>query len=224
MRQRKSKEIPRELPLIGKITKLSQVKRDPERVSVYINNIFIGTIYIDRLRELRIEEGIDVNQELAEKLYKQINITLGLKLAMNKLSYRQRSIMEIEIVLRRARIPNEAIAEVIEFLKTRGYLNDGEFAKAFAQEYSKRKAPFGRRAIKSKMITKGIDSELIDRALDEIESDVELARRCMMVGIKRYDKYEPIEKRKRLSQFLYTKGFSWDVIKEVIDEIISNDL
>lgn len=223
MKRRKNKERPRELPLTGKITKLSQVKRDPERVSVYIDDIYVGTIYIDRLRDLKIEKGSILEKELAEKLYKQIDISIGLKLAMNKLSYRQRSIREIELWLRKARISSEAISEVINFLVNRGYLNDSEFAKTVALTYSKRKLPLGKRAIKSKMIQKGIGSELIEDALNEIESDEELVRRAALAGLKRYDKYDCIEKKRRLSSFLYQKGFSWDVIKDILDEIIPDD-
>ena len=223
MKRRKNKERQRELPLTGKITKLSQVKRDPERVSVYIDDIYVGTIYIDRLRDLKIEKGSFLEKELAEKLYKQIDISIGLKLAMNKLSYRQRSIREIEIVLRRAWLSKEVVYEVIEFLKMRGYLNDSEFAKVVAQTYSKRKLPIGKRAIRSKMISKGIASELIDEALEEIESDIELARKTAQVGLKRYEKYDGYEKRKKLSVFLYQKGFSWDVIREVLDEMVKEE-
>lgn len=223
MKRRKSKERPENLPSSGRITKLSQVKRDPERVSVYIDNIYVGTIYIDRLRELKLQEGSILEKELAERLYRQIDISLGLKLAMNKLSYRQRSIREIEIVLRRAWLSKEVVSEVIDFLMMRGYLNDSEFAKVVAQTYSKRKLPIGKRAIRSKMISKGIASELIDEALEEIESDIELARKTAQAGLKRYEKYDGYEKRKRLSVFLYQKGFSWDVIREVLDETIPED-
>jgi len=218
--KKRRRQSPEELPRRGTITKLTHVKRDPDRVSVYIDNTYVGTIYVDRIRELKLNVGSKLTEEGVEKLYHQIKITEGQYIAMNKLSYRHRSVAEIERELRKNRIPDEVIKEVIEYLTSRGYLNDAEFARAMVQTYTHRKVPFGRRAIRSKMIEKGIDRELIESTLNEIEDEDGLARKAADAGIKRYVRYDGKEKREKLAQFLYRKGYSWDTIKEVLDELI----
>ncbi|RLC40469.1 MAG: hypothetical protein DRH49_07060, partial [Candidatus Coatesbacteria bacterium] len=60
----------------------------------------------------------------------------------------------------------------------------------------------------------------IESTLNEIEDEDGLARKAADAGIKRYVRYDGKEKREKLAQFLYRKGYSWDTIKEVLDELI----
>jgi regulatory protein len=72
---------------------------------------------------------------------------------------------------------------------------------------------------------KGISEELIQAvhgSLFMVHSDLEMAMKLAKKRIERYAKIE--DKRKvyeKLGRFLASKGFNWDTIKEVIDQVLA---
>ena len=78
--------------------------------------------------------------------------------------------------------------------------------------------------IKAELFNRGVASKLIDEMLYEqpVESDLKsamkLAKKKYEVLLKR--NLEPKELRNKLSAFLFSKGFEYDLIKEVCDRLI----
>jgi regulatory protein len=118
------------------------------------------------------------------------------------------------------------IDEVIEDLQKKGYLDDKEFIRAFVAEKTKTKS-WSTKKIKSELLKRGIDSKLIDSMLNAqtVESDIENA---MKLANKKYEvllkrKLEPKELRNKLSTYLFSKGFDYDLIKEVCRKLLNDE-
>ncbi|MBI3815577.1 MAG: regulatory protein RecX [Nitrospinae bacterium] len=133
------------------------------------------------------------------------------------LSYRPRSRKETEKKLREKKFSQEIIKKTIDFLEDNKYINDREFTLNWIR-YRMENRPLGRASLEYELRKKGISSDLIEESLGEIYGDgfdeyeiaVKMAEK-KMVSLK--------DKRK-LSGYLQRKGFSYDTIERVIENIL----
>jgi regulatory protein len=138
------------------------------------------------------------------------------------LSFRPRSIKEVEDYLKKKKTTDVDLKRVIEKLKSQKFLNDEEFARWWIESRTKAR-PRSSRLITLELKQKGIEKELIDSIFEnskEIASDFEKA---YALALKRAPKLKNLERQKayeKLARFLASRGFNWDTIKEVIDQVL----
>ena len=137
--------------------------------------------------------------------------------AFRFLTPRVRSEFEVSRKLKEKGFNNDTIALVIERLKELKLLDDADFALRMTKDLVNLKG-CGRYYIQRKLKEKGIEQETIEKAIEsvfaetsEFEAAVRLALRKMRGSIG-----DPKEKA-RIGRFLQGRGFSWDIIKEVIE-------
>jgi regulatory protein len=146
-----------------------------------------------------------------EKLYNK---------TLHFLSFRPRSEKEIKDYLRKKKADDLTVKRIIDNLRQNKFINDLEFAKWWIEQRTKIK-PRSNRVIKFELLQKGISKELVEeliRASDLTEFD-----RALDLANKKIKKYEKLEKNKAyeiIVRFLSSKGFEWDIIKEVIDRVL----
>jgi regulatory protein len=133
------------------------------------------------------------------------------------LGNRPRSVAEIRRHLRGKRYDDEAIDGAIDKLRAQRYVDDLDFAKYWVEQRS-RFRPKGDRALVSELSSKGVSRETIDTALGETpaESEAARARRAIARSLARWQALDPPERKRKVHAFLVTRGFSYDVIEEVI--------
>ena len=151
--------------------------------------------------------------------------------ALRFLSYRPRSEKEVrdrlKIKYKKSNLKDLKliIDRVIERLKKHKFINDEEFAKWWIESRLRFK-PRSLRLIKLELKQKGIDSETINKIINDkglMINDLEQAKKLVekrIVRLKGLDKQKVYEK---LGRFLASKGFNWDTIKKTIDPIKSQD-
>jgi regulatory protein len=90
-------------------------------------------------------------------------------------------------------------------------------------EKSKAKS-WSSKKIKTELFKRGVASKLIDETLnerlkeDDFENATKLAKKKLEVLIKR--NLEPKELQNKLSSFLFSKGFEYDLIKDVVSKLM----
>lgn len=144
--------------------------------------------------------------------------------ALYFLSFRPRSEKELRDYLKKNKVDDLTSEKIINSLKNNKFLNDEEFAKWFKQQRTLIK-PKATTVIKMELKQKGITEEIISEIFkDETESDLEKAKKLAEKRITRYlglhDKRKVYEK---MGRYLASKGFNYDVIKEVIDQVFSKE-
>lgn len=140
------------------------------------------------------------------------------------LSFRPRSEKELRDYLKKNKVDDLTSQKIIQSLLENNFLNDEEFAKWFKQQRTHIK-PKANRLIKMELKQKGIAEEIISEIFkDEIDTDFEKAKKLAEKRITRYlsiqDKRKVYEK---MGRYLASKGFNYDVIKEVIDQVFSKE-
>ncbi|MBU4310557.1 recombination regulator RecX [bacterium] len=141
--------------------------------------------------------------------------------AFKLLSYRPRSVKEIQDRLKKKDYSSRIISEVIKSLKRLKFLNDKEFAKMWVESRIKTR-PMGRHRLYQELIQKGIDRELIEKTLSNYreEEEIELAKELAQRKLKRsYQNLDKVTTKRRLYGFLQRRGFSYDTIQEVMKEL-----
>jgi regulatory protein len=207
----------------GRITEIRDQVRDPERVSLFIDGEF--RIGLPRIavaeRNLRVGQ-ILTDQDLAE-LEALDEVSRAVNQAVRLLGFRPRSRSELSVRLRKNGFSDEAIAAAIEKMVDYGYVNDEAFASFWVENRTEHR-PRGRNALKSELRARGVPPEIIDRAIDEADIDeygaaLELARR----RAARMQDLEPEVWRRRMAGFLQRRGYGWDVVRQVLEELQQPD-
>jgi regulatory protein len=198
-----------------KITALEVQKRNPNRVNVYLDGEFaFGLVRI-------VAAWLRVNSELDEEKIRQLQAEdareRALQQAMLFLSYRARSESEIRQNLRKHEIPEEVIESTLERLRRDGLANDNGFARAWVDNRGTFR-PRSRRMLTMELRQKGIDEESASAALESIDDEA-LADAAARKRAPRFKDLEWNEYRKKLSEFLARRGFSYSVIAPVVTRI-----
>jgi regulatory protein len=136
---------------------------------------------------------------------------------------------QIREKLKKKVIPQDIIDETVTKLLGAGLLDDRDYAQKFI--YSKRKyEKLGVSSIRTKLMMKGIDRELIDELLSEIDAEdlhetaMILAEKKMRSLTKEPDQYKKVTK---IVAYLAYRGYSsniaYDVAKKVVNSSQEND-
>lgn len=146
------------------------------------------------------------------------------KKALFFLSFRPRSEKELRDYLKKKKADDLTSEKIISSLRENKFLDDLEFAKWFKEQRTILK-PKATRIIKMELKQKGISQDLMDEVFaNDTNSDFEKAKKLAEKRINRYSKLE--DKRKiyeKLGRYLASKGFNYDTIKEVIDQVFSKE-
>ena len=198
-----------------KITALVVQKRNPNRVNVHLDGEYaFGLARI-------VAAWLRVGQELDEEKLKRLQVEDARERAVQQallfLSYRARSESEIRQNLRKHEMPEEVIEETLARLRQDGLANDGQFAQAWVENRITFR-PRSRRMLAMELRQKGLDDEAVSSALEDVD-DEPLAYEAARKRASRLKGLEWADFRKKLSEFLARRGFSYSVIAPVVTRI-----
>jgi len=142
----------------------------------------------------------------------------ALERALRLLNYRLRGKQELIKALEERGYAQADIDDAIGQLEVLGLVDDARFAKSLAETrvlVSRR----GRHAIFFELLKKGIDKELIETVLSNLEeeSELEAARSLAESRLKRWQDLEPLRRKHRLLSLLQRRGFSGKIIREIME-------
>lgn len=143
------------------------------------------------------------------------------EIVLNQLTSRAKSRNELEKVLARKEIPEDAARAVLDRMSEVGLVDDAAFAKAWVSERQQRNH-LSRRALRYELSRKGVESEVLDEALDGVDVDDEYAA-AKSLAEKKYRSVrslEPQVQRRRISGALARKGFSYSITGAVLAEVM----
>lgn len=192
---------------------------DFEKLEIYYDIYLNASLFKgDKLTKKRIDELKLTNEEYEVK-----------NSAFRYISNRNHSILELKNKLKKKGYDSSIIGKVIEDLKDKGYLNDYTFAENFVRNRIERRKE-GVMKITSELYKKGITREIISDVTENIkenpkniENAIELGKsKLEKIQIRGEDDYNKI--KSKLFQFLKGRGFTSDVIFDVISKLnIKND-
>lgn len=137
--------------------------------------------------------------------------------ALRLLEFRSHSEKELSDKLKRAGASGEDIDRVLEFCRHYGFVNDRDYAIRKAKDLRNLKK-FGKRRIYQELYTRGIASEFIDEAIEELDMSDNTEVLMPMVRKKLGGDFERKSVDRCIRYFLY-RGYEFGEIKECIEQI-----
>ncbi len=198
------------------ITKIEPQKKNPGRRSIFIDGKFIFGVNEEVVSKLGLEKGETLTQKRITEILAGKSENEAKEAALRFLSFRRRTEKEIKDKLRQKGFDDKIIRSTIEKLKSYDLVNDHEFATAWIKERLAYK-PRGKRLLRQELWKKGIQKEIIDRAIQELcRSEETPALEVLQKARRRYQKLEPKVARRRMLGLLLRRGFSYETAKDAL--------
>ena len=142
--------------------------------------------------------------------------------AINYISGKLKTKYEVRLKLKENDFAEDVIDEVLDILEKEEYLNDRVYCEIFIEDKKKLNG-YGKNKIKSLLIQKGISKNIFEDFLDEFEYDEEFDN-ALKMGIKKLNllsnEEDNFKKRQKIINYLAYRGFGFDVINDVLKEIL----
>lgn len=200
------------------ITKI-ECQKNKEKFNLFVD----GQFYSGVLKETAIANNFFVGKKIEQALLDQILIESESKQAFNKasdyLATRLHSKQELRLKLIKKGYKNQAIEIALNKLIEYGYINDATFTELYIQNNSK----LSKQMLINKLTAKGINRQIIDNALLNIDNSQELNTAIDLT--QKYLKNKDFNLCKtKLYAFLLRKGFTYDIINKAIKIVTKQDL
>ncbi|HCW52970.1 MAG TPA: recombination regulator RecX [Clostridium sp.] len=202
------------------ITKIEVQKRNKDRVNIYLDNEYAFSISM----ELVYKEGLKSKMEIDVDRLRDIADKEGyLKCKNTALRIVERSFKtekEMRDKLKEKEYKDDQIEKTIEFLKEYKFINDEAYVNAYVND---KLSSRGRQKIKYDLIRKGIERNLIEEKLSDIDSDDE-KNTALNLAKKKYNSIKKSESdlykiNGKLYRFLMSKGYNYELIKDVVKSV-----
>ncbi len=196
-----------------KITKIEKKKR------LYLLELDESDkLYIteDTIVRFMLTKGMSVSKEKLNQIRQFAQFSYGKNLALDFLSFKQRTEKEVKDYLYKHEIEAAIIPQVLENLKADRWINDKQFVISIAEQ-NLSSGDKGAFVIKQKLIQKGISTATIDGVLGDYDF-TEVAERVAQKLLRKYEGKLAFKALKdKLSQSLTNKGFSYQEAKIAVE-------
>ena len=138
------------------------------------------------------------------------------------ISKQNRTKKEIIDKLTRKEYEKDIISQVVKEAEENELINDKRYAFAYASDRMNFYKS-GKNLIKMKLLQKGVDKELIDRALEFTFRGVDEYKQALDIAKRRARTYKRLDAKvmaRRLTSYIVRRGFSFDIALRVTKTIV----
>ncbi len=145
-----------------------------------------------------------------------MNRDLALKKILHYCDYQDRCKKEIFTKLDTFELDADDRAFILDFLNDEGYINDERYCRSYVKSKLNLKK-WGVNKIKISLISKGIDREIIDSVVSEIDQDSYKEELIKLLENKKINESDPYKRRAKLIRYAVSKGYSLSMVMEVLN-------
>jgi regulatory protein len=197
-----------------KITKLERQKNNKSRINVYLNDVFWKAVEEETVVAKKLFEGKDLDAVYIDDIIS----TDGVKRCLNRsfiiLAQRLQSEKELRDKLAKT-FTFDIVDQTLVRLKELNYVDDVKFAYAWVRDRGLRHS---RKQLEFEMYQKGISKETQQIVISECDATTELNAARRLAFAKKIDSCPPELRYAKIGGYLSRKGFSYDIIKQVLNE------
>ncbi len=200
-----------------KIVKVKRSKHYSDRIIIILDDKSVFRVPEDAFVLNVLYEGDEITSEEIESYGQKMRLQEAQDSAFRLLGFRMRSISEMRKRLKEKDFDGEEIEQTVRYLIDQKYLNDEEFGRAFVREKVRNKM-IGPKALKAELFPHHLSTELTESLIQEVYQEFDPVSLVESHLIKRrIEKKTPLndKDKKRLSNFLFRKGFDWGTIQDV---------
>jgi regulatory protein len=196
-----------------KITAIKAQVKNPDRVSIYIDEKYALSLSYNQLLEQKLHAGLELDDEQLAELKRTSDFGKAFERSMMYALLRPRSLREMHDYCRRKKWDPEDCEIIIHKLVQRGYVNDRAFTKSWIENRAINKST-SQRKLRLELKQKGITDDIINEALQNSTYSEDTALRDLVAKKRRLSRYKNDEQK--LMQYLARQGFGFDDIKRAL--------
>lgn len=200
---------------MSEITNLEIQKKDDRRVNLYLDDKFYAGISIELVMKHHLKKGVEIEKSDLDSLILEDEKGKALDKAVKYISSTLKTTKQIRDYLKKKEYNPQTIDYVIDKMQEYKYLDDEAYAKAFISTYSNK---YGKLKLVSALKSKGVSENVIDSVLSaedlKMENSIETTANKYLRNKPRTN-----ETYMKLSRFLYSRGYEFDDIKSLINEL-----
>ena len=187
-----------------------------------MDGTFFAACDIDIAMQLGLHKGMAMSDDLARRLRSE-DRRLSLRQKLYRFAtYKPRTEQQVRKKLEELEAVDAEVTELLAWIRSLGLVDDAAYARRFAEASDERK-PMSPAAMRRTLRSKGIADVHIEAALAsrQPEQTIDAARRVAHKKLRMLRAETDADRRTKLTRFLQYRGYSWDVIRVVIDEVAS---
>lgn len=200
------------------VTALKVQVRNPERISVFIDNKYALSLTHTQLLDEKLRIGLEFDDSRLLALKKASDTGKAYERVLRFIMIRPRSRREVRDYFWRKQLQADIQTAIIAKLDQRGYLDDVAFARSWVESRRLTK-PISAKRLRLELQQKGIDDATIQAEAGEDSYDEHASLIKLIAKKRRQSRYQDEQK---LLQYLARQGFGYDDIKNALAEDASN--
>lgn len=190
------------------------IPREKGRTFIRFENGMEVLLYKGEVRKLSLQEGIYITREKYDEIIYEILGTRAKKRALFLLERMDRTERQLRDKLKQNGYPEICVDLAVDYVKKYHYIDDMRYAADFVSCQQNKKS---RQKLKMDLLSKGIDKNIIEQALDEVFTSDEQLKIRQLLEKKHYDPEECERKEKqKIYQYLMRRGFKSSDILHVM--------
>ena len=204
---------------------ITAIKKERGKYRVTINEAEDVLVPLALMRERPLKEGQPLDLEEYDNWLMVRQYRFALDRAVGYLAARARSTREIEQKLLQAGYRPCTVEMVIYKLQRENLLDDADFARQWVE--SRQTHKLGRSRIAQELRRKGVSQEEAEEALSIIDDEDQLSGAIALAekAAARIRAGEDMRKASsRIAGMLARRGYSWDIAKQAIQQVLTDEL
>ncbi len=198
---------------MNEITAITPQAKDKARCNIYVDGRFCCGLTLETVVKNRLKAGRVVTEEGLAQMQLESEKNTAFDKALNHLSATRKTEKQIRDFLTKNGYLPVVCDYVVEKLRGYDFINDAEYAQAYAESATKRK---GGRLIRMELKSKGLSDEAIEGALSEIDGETELETAKTLAQKYMRGKSFDTATLQKAYRYLMGKGFDFDRAKEAL--------
>lgn len=196
-----------------KITAIKAQTKNPDRVSIYVDDKYAFSLNHNQLLEQKLRTGLEIDHVRLDEFKRASEQGKAYDRALNYVIIRPRSVQEMRQYARRKQWSAEDTEAIIQKLTERNYLNDQAFARAWLQSRKLTKN-YSARKLKLELKQKGVTDDIVNEVVNQESYDEQSALKALIVKKQKLARYR--DDPQKLMQYLARQGFDYDDIKSAL--------
>lgn len=210
----------------GTVTRVTQQAKDPDRVSVYIDDRFAFGLAVNLAIQEGLRKGVALTAERQRALLTAQETHAARASALASLAARAQTTGEIRRKLSDKGFDAAVVEETMDALDAMGVVDDAAFARVYARERFTGRG-HGPTRIRQDLQQKGVARDLIDAALADLVDEEDVAGRARRDAAQRWaslaSEPDPRKRKKKTLDFLLRRGHSFDDARAAVDAAEADD-
>jgi len=206
------------------ITSLKPIKRQKAWYELRLDDGVTFAVNDELILKYLLKAGNALSDDEINIIRKQAEYMFLKKKALDILARRRITEKDMRKKLQAVKSCARHADKVISDLKERGYIDDYNFAVNLIHTVQAG-SPRSIRYISQKLYLKGVPRETANKAIDDELSDYDEHDAAKKLAEKKYKvvtSLPELKAKKRIADYLRSRGFNWDIINDVLSELFAN--